>query len=115
MGGIVMYRRSWSPGVRSLPVALAQLTAAAVAIAAVEIVLFASEGAAPLALFVAFPLVGLLYLAAGVVTWLRRPGNRTGALLCWCALAVLAAAAGNATIPALDGAGQITAELPIGI
>jgi signal transduction histidine kinase len=83
--------------------------------AAIEIVLFTREGVAPLAPIVAFPFVGLLYLAAGAVTWLRRPGNRTGALLCWCALAVLAAAAGNATIPALDGAGLITAELPIGI
>jgi signal transduction histidine kinase len=110
-----MYRRSWSSGLRSLPVALAQLAAAAVAIAATEIVLFTGEGVAPLALIAAFPLVGLLYLAAGVVTWLRRPGNRTGALLCWCALAVLAAAAGNATIPALNGAGLIAAELPIGI
>ena len=56
-----MYRRSWSAGLRSLPVALVQLAVAAVAMAAAEIVLFTSEGVVPLALIVAFPLVGLLY------------------------------------------------------
>jgi signal transduction histidine kinase len=110
-----MHRRSWSPALRSLPVALALLATAAIAIAAAEIVLFAGEGVPPPAQVVAFPLVGLLYLALGVVTWLRRPGNRTGALLCWCALGVLAAAAGNTAVPALAGIGLITAELPIGI
>ena len=71
-----------SAATRSLRPALALLALVGLALAGVEIALFAFGGVEPLWVFVAFVAVAVGYLGAGVVAWERRPSNRTGALLC---------------------------------
>ncbi len=104
-----------SAATRSLRPALALLALVGLALAGVEIALFAFGGVEPLWVFVAFVAVAVGYLGAGVVAWERRPSNRTAALLCLCAIALLAAAAGNTTVPALVTVGYLASELPIGV
>jgi signal transduction histidine kinase len=104
-----------SAGAGSLRLALALLALAGAALAGTQIALFASGPATPVWPLIAFSGVGVLYLLTGLLAWVRRPSNRTGALLCLGALSVFAAASGNTTIPALVLVGYIAAELPIGV
>ena len=100
---------------RSLRLTLSLLALAGLALAGTEMALFLAGPAAPAWLFLSFAAVGLLYVAAGVLAWRRRPSNRTGALLCLCGLSLLAAAAGNTGVPALMVVGYVTAELPVAV
>ena len=63
--------------------ALALVTAITVGLAALEIVLLLTHHEAVPGVLVLFPIVGLIYLWAGVVAWSRRPSNRFGVLLIW--------------------------------
>jgi signal transduction histidine kinase len=103
------------PGRQSLRLALAQLVVVAAALAAVEIALFPADGPAPVWALVAYALVGLLYVATGVLAWWRRPTGRIGVLLYLCGLALLVSAAGNVPVPAMAAIGTVAAELPIGV
>lgn len=105
-------------GLRGQPafrIALALVTAITVAVAALEITLLITNHAAVPGVLVLFPIVALIYLAAGVVGWWRRPSNRFGVLLIFGALAFLAAGLLNVTIQAVAAVGLITAELPLAV
>ncbi len=104
-------RASRSPTTR----ALVQLAAATLLLAGVEIALLLEGPQQPAWIVVLFPLVGCVYLAAGVLAAARRPNNRTGALLVAGALAWLVAAMANLQTPALVAAGLACATLPLAV
>jgi signal transduction histidine kinase len=62
-----------------------------------------------------WPVVAWIYLAAGVVAWLRRPSNRMGPLMVAGAFAWLAAGLVGTTVPALTATGLITATVPFAV
>ena len=70
-------------------------------------------GGVPLAY--AFPALAVLYGAAGLVAWWRRPANRLGALLVCAGVALLSASLANTGVPVLIAAGTVTAVLPISV
>jgi signal transduction histidine kinase len=103
-------------GSRSLVLAVGQLAAAGVAVGAAELALmFSGVPVDPPWAVVLFPVVAWVYLAAGVVAWLRRPSNRMGALLTAAAYVWLAAGLVNTPVPALIAVGLITATVPLAI
>ncbi len=59
------------------------------------------------------PLAGLVYVAAGLLAWVRRPRNRMGPLLCAGGLLWFAAGAVNLQNPTLFGVGLVAQTLPI--
>ncbi len=63
----------------------------------------------------AFPALGALYGAAGMLAWWRRPANRLGALLVWGGLALLLVSLSNTGVPLLIAVGTVTAVLPISV
>lgn len=103
------------PGRTSLRVALVFLGAAAVAWTGLEIAVFAGTDGQVVGPDVAYSLLGLLFVAAGLLGWSRRPGARTGALLVAAGFAVLTAALESApdTVPRVIG--SVATELPIGV
>jgi signal transduction histidine kinase len=103
------------PGTSAFRIALALVTAVTVAFAGLEIVLLITHHEALPGVLVLFPIIALIYLAAGVVAWWRRPSNRFGLLLIGGALAFLAAGLLDVTIPAVAAVGLITAELPLAV
>ncbi len=102
-------------GASAFRTALALVAAVTVAFAALEIALLITHHQALPGVLVLFPIVALIYLAAGVVAWWRRPSNRFGVLLIGGALAFLAAGLLNVTIPSVAAVGLITAELPLAV
>lgn len=54
---------------------------------------------APHLVLCCFAIGAWIYLAAGIVAWLRRPGNRLGAIMVVGALAWLAAGFANTATP----------------
>jgi signal transduction histidine kinase len=100
---------------RSLTLAVAWLSAAALALGAVEIALLFSGGADPPWPVVLFPVVGWVYLAAGVVAWLRRPSNYMGALMTAGAFAWIGAGFANTSVPALEAVGLILTTVPLAV
>jgi signal transduction histidine kinase len=96
--------------------ALGQLAAAAVGLAAVEIVvMYSGVPATPPWQVLLLPMLGLLYLAAGLVAWWRRPSNRMGALLCAGGLAWIAAGLYNVSQGPLVAVGLMSATLGLAI
>lgn len=100
----------------ALILAVAQVTVAAVLGGLVELaVLFSGVEPRPpwqVGLFVAG---AWIYVAAGTVAWLRRPGSRVGLLLTGGGFAWLGAGLINTTVPALVATGTIVATLPIAV
>jgi hypothetical protein len=70
-------------------------------------------GTVPLAY--AFPAIAVLYAAAGLVAWWRRPANALGALLVCGGVALLSASLANTGVPVLIAAGTVTAVLPVSV
>jgi hypothetical protein len=70
-----------SPLARALVVSLALVGAFGAVVAGVEIALFADQRDARWWLLASFPAGGLVYLAAGLEAWRRRPSNRTGPIM----------------------------------
>jgi signal transduction histidine kinase len=62
-----------------------------------------------------YPIVAGIYLAAGVVAWLRRPSNRMGPLMVAGAFVWILAGFANTTVPALTATGLILATVPFAI
>ncbi len=102
------------PAVRSLRLALLYLGVAALALAGTAIALF-SPAAGPFWLLIVFALVGLEYVAAGILAWAQRPSNRIGALLCLGGFALLFSTAINTDVAALVTVGYVTAALPLAV
>jgi len=65
----------------SLNLALAELGALAVACGGIEFILFPREALASYPSLVLFPIIGLVYVAAGLLAWWRRPINRLGPVM----------------------------------
>jgi signal transduction histidine kinase len=94
--------------------ALLLLGAGGVVIAAVEIALFwPLEG--PVWLYSLFSLTGLVYLAAGLAAWWRRPSNHIGAIIVLSGGVWLAAALVNTDVTALVAVGLILATGPLAV
>ena len=94
------------------------LAVLAVVVAAAAAVVAALVHAGPLGgveLAYAFPALAVLYAAAGLVAWWRRPANRLGSLLVLGGAATLAASLANTGVPVLIAAGTVTAVLPISV
>lgn len=62
-----------------------------------------------------FPAIFLVYLAAGLVAWYRRPSNRMGALILVAGAALYLGGLGNASIPVLVAIGAVTATLVLAV
>jgi signal transduction histidine kinase len=94
--------------------ALLLLGVGGVVIAAVEIALFwPLEG--PVWLYSLFSLTGLVYLAAGLAAWWRRPSNHIGAIIVLSGGVWLAAALVNTDVTALVAVGLILATGPLAV
>jgi signal transduction histidine kinase len=100
---------------RTLRLALTVLVASALLTAAIEVVLFVGSREAPYGLLVLLPLTGLVYVGVGAVAWVRRPSNRTGALLVVGGLVWLVAGLVNTLVPLLIAAGQLVAWVPVAV
>jgi signal transduction histidine kinase len=98
---------------RSRPVGLVFFAVAAAALAFGEGALAVNAdpwGWTPVLL----PLGGLVYVATGLLAWVRRPRNRMGPLLCVGGLLWFAAGGVNVDNGAIFGVGLITQTVPIG-
>ena len=101
---------------RTLAVALAELAVAVIVIGLVQLALILSLPAgAPYWVLCCFAICAWIYLAAGIVAWLRRPSNRLGAIMVAAGLSWLAAGFGNVATPALVAGGLILATLPLAL
>jgi signal transduction histidine kinase len=96
------------------PHLLAPLSAAIVALSAVEAALLLSQPGAPWALAL-FPLAAWSWFAAGAVAWRRRPRNGMGAIMVSGALVWIGAGLANAPQPALAAVGLVVAVLPLAL
>lgn len=104
-----------SPVGRSLDAALISLAATSALAAAIEFALFAHSGAGPVWVLDLFPVAGLVYVAAGLVAWRRRPSNGLGLIMFGGGLSWLAAALLNTSQDVLVAAGEVLAKLPLAV
>jgi signal transduction histidine kinase len=95
--------------------ALAQLWVVTLTLAAVETSLLAGSSAGPLWALALLPAGGVVYAAAGLIAWERRPSNRMGALLTGGAWVWLLASLANIEVPPLVATGQILATVPLAV
>jgi signal transduction histidine kinase len=103
-----------SPIARAFGGALILLGMGGVVIAAGEIALFwPLEG--PIWLYSLFSLTGLVYLAAGLAAWWRRPSNHIGAIIVLSGGVWLAAALVNTNVTPLVAVGLILATVPLAV
>ncbi len=102
-------------GPRPLGVALSQAGLGLVAFAVVESTLQVAGTVEPTWLILAFPAMALLYGAAGMLAWSRRPRNRTGALIVFGAWTWLAAGLAKVDNEFLVALGQAAATLPFAV
>lgn len=95
--------------------ALAYAGAAVALLAAIETALLLWQPRGPAWVLILFPLVGLVYLVAGLVASLRRPANRVGPLILCGSLAWLAAGLANTVVPPLIAIGAVTSTLGLAV
>ncbi len=100
---------------RTLGSGLGLLGGAALLGAGIEIALFVQEGGDLAWLLVLFPVAGLVYVAAGLVAWWRRPSNRIGAILVGGGLVWMLAALGGVDIPELAAVGVVLATVVLAV
>jgi len=100
---------------RSLDLALDQLGVGVGVLAAVVILLLVASPNEPTWALLMFPAVGLIYGAAGLVAWRRRPSNRMGALLIFGSFGWMLASLANVEPPVLVAVGTIVATVPIAV
>ena len=99
----------------ALSASLWYLAAATFALALVEWpILIANSAGYELAVSL-FPILGILYVAMGVVAWWRRPSNRVGGVLVLGGLFLMVSGLSNASFPALIAIGLVTATLPFAV
>lgn len=108
-------RRRTRLGARSPTLAVLFLAVCVLALGAVEIALLFSPPVDPPWQVVLFPVVGWVYLAAGVTAWLRRPSNRMGPLMVVGALAWIGAGLANTPVPWLQAVGLTLATVPLAV
>jgi signal transduction histidine kinase len=103
-----------SPTARAFSGALVLLGVGGVVIAAVEIALFWPLSG-PVWLYSLFSLAGLVYLAAGLVAWQRRPSNQIGMIVVLSGGVWLAAALANTDVAVLVAVGLVVATVPLAV
>jgi signal transduction histidine kinase len=96
-------------------VSLALIGAFGAVVAGVEIALFADQPVALWWLLALFPAGGVVYLAAGLEAWRRRPSNRTGPIMVVGALSWFVAALANTVTPVLVAVGVVLATMPLAV
>lgn len=89
------------------------MAAAMAVLIVVDCVLLTDNTEVPYLYLVGFTVVGAVYLAAGVVAWRRRPGNRMGFLLCAGGLVYLLVSLANVQVRGLIALGQLLATVPL--
>src|SRR3712207_3839969 len=104
-----------SPLGRALVVSLALIGAFGAVVAGVEIALFADQRVAHRWLLASFPAGGVVYLAAGLEAWRRRPSNRTGPIMVIGALSWFVVALANTGTPVLAAVGIVLATTPLAV
>jgi signal transduction histidine kinase len=107
--------RRLRPGGAVFAPALAELAAAALLLAGVEVVLLAGSGFDPLWVLFLFPAYGLIYIGTGLFAWARRPSNGMGALIVLGGFVCLAAGLANAPTPGLVAIGLVFATVPLAV
>ncbi len=100
---------------RALVVSLALIGAFGAVVAGVEIALFADQRVAHRWLLAMFPAGGVVYLAAGLEAWRRRPSNRTGPIMVIGALSWFVVALANTATPVLVAVGIVLATTPLAV
>jgi len=103
--------------VRAMDMVVGQLAGACVLLGLIEVALLLSgPPTAPRWALLLWPMAAGIYLAAGVLAWLRRPSNRMGALMILGAMIWLVAGLANVIVaPALVAAGLVAATLTVSI
>lgn len=99
---------TWSPA----PIAVA-VTGAVIVL--IEVAMFVDAGLGPVATLCLFPLLGLVYLGAGVVAWSRRPHNTLGTLMVAGGLMWEIVGLVNTTVRSLAVVGVVLATVPIAL
>ncbi|PRY50243.1 histidine kinase/DNA gyrase B/HSP90-like ATPase [Geodermatophilus tzadiensis] len=94
---------------------LALIGACGAVVAGIEIALFADQRVVPWELLALFPAGGLVWLAAGLEAWRRRPSNRTGPIMVIGALSWFVAALANTATPVLVAVGIVLATTPLAV
>jgi signal transduction histidine kinase len=104
-----------SPAALSLGGALIALAVAIVLVSVMQFAAYPGSAAGPAWVLSLFTVAGLMYAAAGLVAWWRRPSNRLGMIMIGGALSLLAVAMVNTgpTVPA--AAGLVLAKLPLAV
>src|SRR5262249_481265 len=96
-----------SPAARSQRGALIALGIAVVLAGAMQFAAYQSSPASPAWVVDLFTVTGLVYAAAGLVAWWRRPSNALGMIMIGGALSWLAVAMLNTGLAVLDAAGVV--------
>jgi signal transduction histidine kinase len=102
-------------GTRPAGAALVQAALGLVVFAGVEATLLVTGPVQPTWVVLAFPSMALLYGAAGLAAWARRPRNRIGALLVFGAWTWMVAGLANVDDELLVAVGQLAATLPFAV
>ncbi|MBA2570882.1 MAG: sensor histidine kinase [Chloroflexi bacterium] len=100
---------------RSLEVALGVIAAVGLLVGGIEIAMFVHAAVGPVWLLALFPIMGIVYLAAGLAAWWRRPSNHIGPLMTLTAAGWFVAALANATVPILAALGTVVATVPLAL
>jgi len=94
---------------------LLQLAAAVAVLVAVEVVLIITGPVAPAWVVCLLPVTAVVYLAAGLLAWSRRPSSDVGALLTAGALTLLLAGLVNTDRAPLIAIGRVTATVIVAV
>lgn len=104
-----------SPAAGSLGAVLVMLAATVALLAVVEFALYPGSEAGPVWILALFTVNGLVYAAAGLVAWWRRPSNRFGVIMVGGGLSWLAVALTNVGPGVLVAIGTVLAKLPLAV
>jgi signal transduction histidine kinase len=99
------------PRSRSLDRALFMLGAAAFGLGCIQLSLVLPGSGSVWWGHLLFAVVFWIYVAAGILAWLRRPSNRIGALLVFGGLMVFAASLANTDVPGIAAFGTVCSTL----
>ncbi len=107
---------TWSSATpRPLRLALILLGVTTGLFGGILIVLVSAASPSLLWAFVLNVLVGWLYVAAGLLAWSRRPGNRFGFLIAAAGLAIMVAGMQPTGFPILVAVSAVTATIPLAV
>lgn len=103
------------PGLGALSPAIGIIAGLALAVGGIEVALLVETGFEPLWIPLLFPLLGGIYVGAGLFAWSRRPSNRIGPLIVFGGVVCLGAALGNTAVPALIAVGLVAETLILAV